>query len=142
VLRLYYLRHSFAFYDAFLIYYLSLLTKATQETLRRAEQGPPLDSNLVKTLRSTIVLCMKGVNEQGQNNYISEVIFRVLRDNLSAQDMSLLRANVSLFEWTEDDMFMAQQCHSQWPLPLIKTSESPRDKGLDRLVKKYDRLSM
>jgi len=145
VIRLYYLRHSFSFSDSFLVYYLSVLTRATLETMGDSDK-PLLDPHQMETLRSTILLCMKGMNEQGQNNYISEVVYRVLKDSLSQQDLHALKTSVNLIEWNEDDMFIAKQCRSQWPLPGVKVYENPRaagiDRSLDRLVKKCDRMTL
>jgi hypothetical protein len=146
VIRLYYLRHSFSFSDSFLIYYLSVLARSTLETMGAGSDKPLLDPQQIKTLRSTVLLCMKGMNEQGQNNYISEVVYRILKSNLSEQDLDALQANVNLFEWSEDDMFVAKQCRSQWPMPGVKVYDNPRaaglDKKLDRLVKNYENMTL
>ncbi|KAK0653068.1 hypothetical protein B0T16DRAFT_323245 [Cercophora newfieldiana] len=146
VIRLYYLRHSFSFCDSFLVYFLSILARATLETMGTFTHKPVLDPQQIRILRSTVLLCMKGMNEQGQNNYIAEVVYRLIKSTLSPQDLDALQANVNLVELSEDDLFTAKQCRSQWPMPGIKVYDNPRDaavdKSLDRLVKKYNEMTL
>ncbi len=141
LLRLYYLRHSFVFPDGFLIYHLLLLTRATKIHLE-ALYNTRSDPMLVRTLRSTIFLCIKGLNDQGQHIYIGVTIYRVLRDELSQHDLDLLRANVALFESGEEDAFLAQQCHSQFPMPPMEANDNPREAELDNIVKRYTMISL
>lgn len=146
VIRLYYLRHSFSHCDSFLIYFLSILARATLETMGTYTHKPVLDPQQIRILRSTVLLCMKGMNEQGQNNYIAEVVYRLIKSTLSPQDLDALQANVNLVELTEDDLFVAKQCRSHWPMPGVKVYDNPRDqavdKTLDRLVKKYNNMTL
>ncbi|KAK0618837.1 hypothetical protein B0T14DRAFT_518107 [Immersiella caudata] len=146
VIRLYYLRHSFSSCDSFLGYYLSVLARATLEMMGGPNGKPLLDPQQIRTLRSTVVLCMKGMNEQGQNNYIAEVIYRLMKSTLTPEDLEVLESTVNLFEWSEDDMFVARQCRSQWPMPGVKVYDNPRqaavDVGLSRLVKMAENMTL
>ena len=141
ILRLYYLRHSYSFQDCFLNYHLSLLARITLEAMSTASGRLP-DRNRLKSLRSTVILCIKGINEQGRNDHVAIIIYRLLRDSLVADDLEILKAHVTLFESVEDDAFVARHCRSQWPLPLIKVNGNPRAAGLDNLVKQYERFSV
>ena len=135
LIRLYYLRHSFAFPDCFLICHLSLLTRATVESISNAYRLSPPDASALRALRSTLFLCIKGANDQSQHIYISVVIYKLLCDSMTSQDIDTLKASVALTEPAEDDMFLASQCRSNWSLPIVKV-ESPDDTALDRMVKK------
>jgi hypothetical protein len=135
LIRLYYLRHSFAFSDCFLICHLSLLTRATLESISNAYRLSPPDASALRTLRSTLFLCIKGANDQSQHIYISVVIYKLLCDSMTPQDLDALKASVALTEPAEDEMFLASQCRSNWSLPIVKV-ESPDDTALDRMVEK------
>ncbi|KAK1830892.1 hypothetical protein QBC39DRAFT_100834 [Podospora conica] len=133
LIRLYYLRHSFAFSDCFLICHLSLLTRATLEAISNAYRSLRPDPAALRTLRSTLFLCIKGANDQSQHIYMSVVIYKLLCDSMEPQDLETLKASVALIEPAEDDMFLASQCRSNWSLPIVKVG-SPDDTALDRMV--------
>lgn len=141
LIRLYYLRHSFAFSDCFLICHLSLLTRATLESISNAYRLSRPDAAALHTLRSTLFLCIKGANDQSQHIYISVVIYKLLCDSMTPEDLKALKASVALTEPAEDDMFLASQCRSNWSLPIVKV-ESPDDTALDRMVQQMARARL
>lgn len=141
LIRLYYLRHSFAFSDCFLICHLSLLTRATLESISNAYRLSRPDVAALHTLRSTLFLCIKGANDQSQHIYISVVIYKLLCDSMTPEDLKALKASVALTEPAEDDMFLASQCRSNWSLPIVKV-ESPDDTALDRMVQQMARARL
>ncbi|KAK3358721.1 hypothetical protein B0T25DRAFT_599547, partial [Lasiosphaeria hispida] len=147
ITRLYYLRHSFETMDGFLTFHLSHLAAATLKAMQSlshsTSNGLPPDQRLLKTLRSTVFLCIKGLNDQARYIHVAVVVYRLNRDTLSNYDLGLLRTNVNLFESTEADASLAQNCHSAWPLPM-KTDEpeGPQGAAVGNLVRQYGRLAI
>ena len=130
LVRLYYLRHSFDYYDSFLIYFLTLLGTAVVERAAAAK-----DQATMSALRSTIGLCVKGVYNQSENFYLATVVAKVLKNKVTEEDLYLLTRNGGLPEVNDDtEDIPAGNITAEWPIPIIGINEDRRRSMIDTLV--------
>lgn len=124
ILRLYYLRHGFEQYDAMLLQFLSMVAFGTA---RRLKEGRP-DPEIRQQLLSTLILCAKGLWEQGRNCYAAEASFHYLKDSLTAEDASLVVREVPDFrEDHSRKATMIREIRSQWPFGVAHADMKPAD---------------
>jgi len=139
LLRLYFLRHGFESADSWLAQPLVMVANMYMDMLQ--------DGNLTAAeqieAQSSLVLLVKGLRDQSRNNTISEVVFRVTKAKMRAQDQQLL--------WTEgiiragDDEYRAQQIHevqTQWPAMATTMADKPHTQTLSDLVRVLGRVSV
>ncbi|KAH8891703.1 hypothetical protein GQ53DRAFT_720376 [Thozetella sp. PMI_491] len=130
LVRLYYHRHSFEYYDSFLIYFLTMLGTAAIERAAEAR-----DMSTVEALRSTIALCIKGIYNQGENFYLATIVGRVLKNKIRADDLELLLRHGDLPEVDSDgEDIEADSVRAEWPIPIITINEDRRMSMIDNLV--------
>jgi hypothetical protein len=89
LLRIYYLRHGFEAYDSMLLVHLVHLANVTLTRIAMIERSPSLRETSgedIETLRSTLILCLKGLHDQSKNFYLSGVVFDVMKNRLSAEN--------------------------------------------------------
>ncbi|KAF2101250.1 hypothetical protein NA57DRAFT_53225 [Rhizodiscina lignyota] len=137
LIRLYYLRHSLDAFDPFMLSFLILLGNAASEALNRSEEiiSTPDD------LRSTLILCVKGLHDQRKNYYLAEVVYRLLRDRMKPDDVALLQEATNTGSAEDDPPLLKHYIRSQWPIPIIRVDEDPNLSKLDVLVNAYTKTS-
>jgi len=138
VARLYFVRHSFEFCDAFLLLFLSTLGMAALESLREAEG----DAAILRDVRSTLILSIKGLRDQGQHIHMAAATYRLLRSRLSPEDLSAVRGHAQWNSVDENEPLVAQHIQSEWPLAILGRDGDPEASSLEALASKYDRLSL
>ncbi|KAL7790796.1 hypothetical protein V8C37DRAFT_176366 [Trichoderma ceciliae] len=136
--RLYYIRHSFEYCDPFLTIHLSFIAGAAMDSLKMT---PADDTETVKSLRSTIILSLKGLYDQGQHIHLTSVIYRLLRDRLGPQDLAILQNYVVWDPLTPEEPLLVQYAQSHYPLTMGIKDEDPTSTRLENLVKQYEGLS-
>ncbi|KAK4225056.1 hypothetical protein QBC38DRAFT_511316 [Podospora fimiseda] len=138
VLRLYYLRHGFEGFDPFLT--SALLTNAflTIEEIKacRESRPPPSHSSSrpscpkggevdLDSLRSTLVLCAKGLYDQGKSFYLGQPLFKLVRDGMDEQEKELLRGFAVLQnEDAKDEEMRAGLTKELWQLAAVDTDQN------------------
>jgi hypothetical protein len=146
LIRLYYLRHGFKWHDPNLVQYLTLLGGAALNNIRTLGKQPATSTSTadLTALRSTLLLCLKGLHDQGKNFYLSRVVLRLLRDRMTQEDLVLFGKYVTLNEPEEEDGYdMAEYVQGQWVLPLfLDAGEDPERSRLENLVTAYRRVSL
>jgi hypothetical protein len=103
LLRLYYLRHGFDHFDAFLSPYLVQLGFITLHKLRVVTATASSSSTttttittttntegMIRTLRSTLLLVAVGLHAQGQTHFLGKAILRALTSRMEATERQLL----------------------------------------------------
>lgn len=145
LIRLNYLRHGFGYYDPFLLTLLITISFGTQAALEAAKSSPssrdPSHAS-VEEIRSTLILCAKGLYDQGHNYYVGQVLFRLFLGRTSAAEVELLKAFMPSSHLERDQGLPPERVRSEWPLPIIKIDEDPRTSKLETLVKEYQRLAL
>ncbi|KAI0887566.1 uncharacterized protein GGS22DRAFT_186400 [Annulohypoxylon maeteangense] len=160
LLRLYYLRHSFESYDPLLMHWLmflgdSILLKldSPQAILQIPSYHPRPNP---ESLRSTLILCAKGLYDQSRNFHIAVLLYRLLRDRMKANDLDLLRTHIFASPSSssssgviaeDDEPLMTQYVQAQWLAPIVTpidggSSDDSSKRTLDYLLREYEKLSI
>jgi hypothetical protein len=134
LLRLYYLRHGYESYDLFMIQLLSFLGFAHIKALKGAE------ATEVESRRSAVALTAQGLRDQSRNCYLAGLVFRVMKGNIGVQGESLLKEIEDLQEDEEEELLVAEQVQSSWPIDIEWIDIEPEKQRLGNLVKKTKEL--
>ncbi|KAJ6787931.1 hypothetical protein PWT90_06411 [Aphanocladium album] len=111
LMRLYHVHHGFDSYDIFMIRFLMFLGFMQVRALATSEAKESKDD-----FRSTVFLIAKGLRSQGQDYYLAEVVFNMMRDSLDSSDQRFLGTilNMSAEDETRRSL-IAQHTRSVWP---------------------------
>ncbi|RYP19655.1 hypothetical protein DL765_003248 [Monosporascus sp. GIB2] len=120
LIRIYYLRHGFESYDPSLFQFLPLLAYSALEDMRRAEGDP----QLYESARSTLVLCARGLRDQGRCYFASEAKLRLLLESVRPEDARLLKEYTDIEQDESHLCHMAREIRSEWPIGAFSI---PRD---------------
>ncbi|OTA95752.1 hypothetical protein M434DRAFT_393609 [Hypoxylon sp. CO27-5] len=164
--RLYYLRHSYESYDPLLMHWLVFLGDTILLKLDgRLNSAPalvaagtmPTSASNSESLRSTLILCAKGLYDQSRNFHIAVLLYRVLRDRMKANDVDLLRTHIfpsgpsagsgsaSASASADDEPLMTQYLQAQWLAPILTPeggSDGTAKRTLEYLLREYEKLSL
>ncbi|KAK0612149.1 hypothetical protein B0T14DRAFT_540968 [Immersiella caudata] len=134
LLYLFYRRHGFECYFVFLLNVLSQLAFGALHRINLAST-PPQDRNLAKAM---LILCAKGLREQGSNFFLAEAVFRIMHHTMTPQMANLLRENGQP-ELRGDDRekVLAVQVRADWPVGRFDITQDPQGQRLDDLIKTY-----
>ncbi|KAH6607269.1 Zn2Cys6 transcriptional regulator [Trichoderma cornu-damae] len=102
---------------------------------------PAHDVETIKSLRSTVILSIKGLYDQGQHVHLTSVIYRLLRDRLGPQDLADLQKHVVWDPLAPEEPLLLEYAQSQYPLTMGSRDQEPNAARLENLVKKYEQLS-
>ncbi|RFU81800.1 zn2-c6 fungal-type dna-binding domain [Trichoderma arundinaceum] len=132
IIRLYYIRHGFEQWDTLIVAYIHFMGFRSLKDLNDADTGTR------DAVLSTVILCAKGLRDQGRNYYIGEAIFTILRDSLDAGSLHLLREFVILGDEKEERKeIVAQQINSVYPVNIFSIADNPDYHRLESLVQSY-----
>ncbi|KAK4190465.1 putative nitrogen assimilation transcription factor [Podospora australis] len=91
LVRLYYLRHGFDSFDAFLIHFLGCLAFIAISSVE--QQTDPLT---LESRRSTVLLLLKGMHDQGLCHHVAKAVLRLYVTFLRPEDLELLKRFVDI----------------------------------------------
>ncbi|XXG97941.1 hypothetical protein Hte_004257 [Hypoxylon texense] len=131
LMRIYYLRHGFESLDVTLVQFLHLLGFSALKDLSLVEKG----TVACEALRSTLMLCAKGLWEQGQNYYLSEAIFRMFKQSMGIEEVLLLRDIIDIEDpdgWLDR---MIQEIRSRWPIGNFSMTDDGGERTLERFIR-------
>lgn len=134
VIRLYFLRHSFEYYDGFLTLSLSSLANIVMER-RRNSNSNSWEPEASEHLKSTLVLCFKGLVEQAQCSYVSAVICKFLYEMQTPEDANLIRSYVDM-SILHDRSAFEHNVHSAFPIE-VGTADEPMTATLEDLMARH-----
>ncbi|TDZ67621.1 hypothetical protein CTRI78_v002790 [Colletotrichum trifolii] len=136
LVRLYYLRHGFEAMDLFVVGPLMLTGYDCIDAL-----GEETSADKVETLRSTLILVAKGLQNQRRNHYLAEALYRVVRGRMRPQEVAILRSTMNYDEAREEaDHTKMQAVRSHWPVSIVKKQEEVDSHILNNLVESYGSL--
>jgi hypothetical protein len=138
ITRLYYIRHSFEYCDSFLTIHLSFVAGAAMDALKAT---PAHEASTARSLKSTIILSLKGLYDQGKHIHLTSVIYRLLRDRLEPKDLELLQNHVDWDPLAPEEPLLVQYAQSHYPLTMGSKEADPDGARLENLVKQYDQLA-
>jgi hypothetical protein len=134
LLRIYYLRHGFETFDALLLTHLAHMSNMVLQRLAHlARHQSSTETNEVEYLRSTLILCLKGLYDQSQNFRMSGIVFGAIKNQLSAEDQNLLGRFVTMKDpdIDEEAVHRAEPVLSEYVIPVVHLNEDP---GPGRIV--------
>lgn len=129
VTYIYYYRHGFKTYDPAMLQFLTFLSFRSLAELKSCE-----NPNISRTLRSTLLLSAKGLQEQGRNYYLGEVMSRIIRDEAACFDPTLVVHSADTEDEEEDTAVILQRIHSQWPVGSISIADDPDKQRIENLI--------
>ncbi|KAI0837274.1 hypothetical protein F5Y06DRAFT_287886 [Hypoxylon sp. FL0890] len=134
LMRIYYIRHGYESLDTSLIQFLHLLGFSALRDISSAERG----STMHEAIRSTLMLCAKGLWDQGQNYYVSEAIFHLFKQSMSAED-ALLFKEITEIEDSDGRLdHMTQEIRSRWPIGIFSMADDHDDRTLEQFIRWWE----
>ena len=82
LLRIYYLRHGFRWFDVTCIAFFMQLAILSLELLAKARESPSVPEDEVLARRSTLVLVAKCLYDQGQGGHLPKILYHILYNQL------------------------------------------------------------
>ncbi|KAI0596077.1 hypothetical protein F4775DRAFT_566407 [Biscogniauxia sp. FL1348] len=143
LVRLYYLRHGFECHDASLVHFLALLGFSALRDLATADNS----NNNIEELRSTVVLCAKGLWDQGRGSFAARALFRLYLASLGAAEARLVRDAVGGSgpePEPPDDTTMdavVREVRSAWPVGLFSATKANRFRSLNDFARWWEEKS-
>jgi hypothetical protein len=113
LLHMFYQRHGFEDPHIFLQQPLVAATKAT---------------------RATLILCAKVLRDQGRNFFLSELVFRVLREKMNPIDAELLEDWAQIKGEARRDSVTLEHVDSEYPVNVKSITSDPTEWRLCRLL--------
>ncbi|KAH7027228.1 uncharacterized protein B0I36DRAFT_364465 [Microdochium trichocladiopsis] len=107
LVRIYHIRHGIDFYDSSMTYYFAFLGTfiiqalgAYYEAMASADPLPPAAKQVLPTpvrleaYRSALIMCAKGLHEQGKSTYVCQVTYYILRGSMAPRERDMVLAHV------------------------------------------------
>lgn len=141
LVRLFYSRHGFGLSDSTLTLWLMHVgNNARSEFSGAVARGDPQGE---EAALSTLILCVKGMQEQGHNHYLHQAIFHMFKKGLPLDDASPLTRHIM----DEDAMhlgekFRADHVQSNWPVNIIGVAEDPAERQLKKVVEDLEQMAI
>ncbi|OAG06511.1 uncharacterized protein CC84DRAFT_1090661 [Paraphaeosphaeria sporulosa] len=140
LLRLYYLRHSYDTYDAWIIHFLLLLGTNALKSLYSAT---PMTQQSVDILRSSILLAAEGLRQQGKNVYIAQVCALGLQKSMRPDDLQWVQTHLSLRPVThEEQSIIDESARCSYPVPIVCADGKLDTRKLGEIVTKFEEPSV
>lgn len=138
IVRIYYLRHSYESCNTYLTFFLSNVGFAALERLRSSE----IDHERFKHLMSTLILCIKGLYDQGHHVHVASAVYRLLRNRLLPQDLRFLQGYIHWNITEDDDPLIISHVQSEWPIPIVGREKDPEAAKLENLARQLNEMSV
>jgi hypothetical protein len=134
LLHMFYHRHGFESYYIFLLQVLVQLGFDALERLRSPEAQQQHFPVVMKATRATLILCAKGLRDQGRNFFLSELVFRILRDKMNPVDVKLLKDWAHIKDEEKREHSMMEHMQGEYPVNVEGISSDPTDHRLSSLL--------
>jgi hypothetical protein len=142
LLHMFYHRHGFEAYYIFLLQILVQLGFDSIERLRTPEAQQTHFPAVMKATRATLILCAKGLRDQGKNFFLSELVFRVLRDRMDPVDVKLLKDWADIKDEDRREQSMMEHIHGEFPVNVESITSDPTEQRLNRLLQSMGDLKL
>jgi hypothetical protein len=134
LLHMFYHRHGFEAYYIFLLQVLVQLGFDALERLRSPEAQQQHFPAVMKATRATLILCAKGLRDQGRNFFLSELVFRILRDKMNPVDVKLLKDWAHIKDKEKREHSMMEHVQGEYPVNVESITSDPTDHRLSSLL--------
>ncbi|KAF2449783.1 hypothetical protein P171DRAFT_379973 [Karstenula rhodostoma CBS 690.94] len=132
LLRLYYLRHSYDTYDAWIIHFVLVLGTNSLKSLYGAT---PTTQQSVDVLRSSILLAAEGLRQQGKNVYIARVCALGMQNSMRPDDLQLVQTYLSLKPVTQEEQNMIDESvRCLYPVPIVRADGELETRKLGEIM--------
>ena len=130
LIRLYYLRHGCVPMDVYIIQPLALLGSMCLNTLKG--QSTPLE---LETARSTLFLTLEGLYKQSRSNFLSEILFRVIRGQVQPAEAALIAGFFTDIPNRRDES--ERVVRSRWSVSKVNKADASENHTLSHLAAQY-----
>ncbi|KAH9903958.1 nitrate assimilation regulatory protein nirA [Xylariomycetidae sp. FL2044] len=161
IVRLYYLRHGFEGADAPMAHNLQIMAFMELEQLRALSQpgpAPPLPASASSVyapfgsavtaehrdeVRASLILAVKGLNDQGRNYFMPLLIFHIIERQMSPEDVEDLYRSMGIPHRNgKVAARRARYAKAQYPINIVKITDHPDSLRLENLAKEYHTLAI
>lgn len=132
LIRLYYFRHGFE--DAH-VYLTSPLTKLGFMALNNIHGQASAQE--LEDQRSSLLLALRGLREQGRNYYITRTVYYLLRTQLRPEEFRLLQGLEDSVTAADERPSLESELQSAWTPRVVDISEDPVEEELSKLAKEF-----
>lgn len=134
LLHMFFHRHGFEAYYIFLLQVLVQLGFDSIERLRTPEAQQEHFPAIMKATRATLILCAKGLRDQGHNFFLSELVFRILRDKMNPVDVKVLKDWAHIKDEDDREKSMMEHVYGEYPVNVESITSDPTEQRLNRLL--------
>ncbi|KAF5717244.1 Zn(2)-C6 fungal-type DNA-binding domain-containing protein [Fusarium mundagurra] len=133
IMRLYYTRHNFEFYDPWIAFALTAIGNAVVADLA---EGSDNDPQITAGYRSTLILAAQGLSKQARNYHVSRLLAIQLQKAMKPEDLQLVQTHTVASHVEDDEQaLIAEHSDSLWPIPgLSAMNEDPEKTRLKNLI--------
>ncbi|KAF5589172.1 cupin domain-containing protein [Fusarium pseudoanthophilum] len=133
IMRLYYTRHNFEFYDPWIAFALTAIGNAIVADLA---EGSDSDPQIKAGYRSTLILAAQGLSKQARNYHVSRLLAIQLQKAMRPEDLQLVQTHTVASHVEDDEQaLIAEHSDSLWPIPgLAVMNEDPERTRLKNLI--------
>ncbi|EMD69258.1 hypothetical protein COCSADRAFT_130800 [Bipolaris sorokiniana ND90Pr] len=135
LVRLYYVRHGFKAAHVYLTSPLSKLGFMSLHNLNNSTTPEELELN-----RSSLLLALEGLREQGRNYYITRTIYYIMKSQLRPEEARILQGLETPETAADESPSLVVETQSEWYPRIIDISDVPVDEELSKLANQYLKL--
>ncbi|KAH7153889.1 hypothetical protein DER46DRAFT_637986 [Fusarium sp. MPI-SDFR-AT-0072] len=140
IMRLYYTRHNFEFYDPWIAFALTAIGNAVVADLA---EGGDNDTQITAGYRSTLSLAAQGLSKQARNYHVSRLLAIKLQKAMKPEDLQLVQTHAVAVHMDDEQVLIAEHSDSLWPIPGLATmNEDPERTKLKNLIAGVQDLDM
>lgn len=141
VVRLYYARHNFEFYDPWMAFALTAVGNMVVADLAKEENNDP---RITSGYRSSLILAAQGLNKQGLNYHVSRLLTIQLQKVMEPNDLQLVQTHVTAECIGDDEQNLIEEhSYSLWPVPgVARLNQVPDKARLGNLIAGVDSLEI
>ncbi|PVH96229.1 hypothetical protein DM02DRAFT_659399 [Periconia macrospinosa] len=91
--------------------------------------------------RSTLLLALQGLRDQGRNYYITRTVYYILKNQLQREEARLLQGSEDSDTVTDESPGLVGEVQSAWTPRIVNISDDPVAEELSKLAKQYLQLA-
>ncbi|EUC50478.1 hypothetical protein COCMIDRAFT_32300 [Bipolaris oryzae ATCC 44560] len=135
LVRLYYIRHGFKAAHVYLTSPLSKLGFMSLQNLNNSTTPEELELD-----RSSLLLALEGLREQGRNYYMTRTIYHIMKSQLRPEEARLLQGLETPETSADESPSLVVETQSEWHPRIVDISDVPADEQLSKLATQYLKL--
>jgi hypothetical protein len=140
IMRIYHLRHGFSHFDTGSVAMATLVALCSIQDLATVD---PEDSNVLESIRSTIVLCADGVQDSAKNLHFSEVMLDMLKITMPPDVVTLIKPPlISAVEAESRRILAANHVRSQWPVTAVVFDSGTQHRRVEDLIQTVENINL